>query len=80
MRMCRTTIVMNFASHKFRATPVHVNGVQVTTNNKKAFCTRIQIFLGPTNKNSPFVLCLRPDNDINEALSPIDACQLIQLK
>ena len=27
-------------------------------------------FLGPTNEHPPFGLCLRPDNDINEALSP----------
>ena len=27
-------------------------------------------FLGPTNGHPPFGLCLRPDNDINEALSP----------
>ena len=36
---------------------------------KKHFAQEYK-FLGPTNEHPPFGLCLRPDNDINEALSP----------
>ena len=44
---------------------------------KKHFAQEYK-FLGPTNEHQPFGLCLRPDNDINEALKSLDACQLIE--
>ena len=51
---------------------------QVTVNKKQVFFTSIQIFLKSTNEHQLFGLCLRDDDDINEALSPsLDAGQLL---
>ena len=41
----------------------------VTANSKRVFCTSIQILLKSTNEHQLFDLCLRVDDDINEALS-----------
>ena len=44
----------------------HVKSQPIT---KKHFAQEYK-FLGPTNEHPPFGLCLRRNNDINEALSP----------
>jgi hypothetical protein len=56
--------------------------LSVTTNNNQVFCLSTQFQLAATSRNQRYCLCLRLDNDINEAVSPLsslDAGQLVQL-
>ena len=62
----------------FNTFTIYIYSDKLQPITKKHFAQEYK-FLGPTNEHPPFRLCLRPDNDINEVLSPwmhVNTCDI----